>query len=179
MFNSQITLCSYNIQLVTSFTVSKSTPYSFRSQKSSSPSCIPQNLPLPLQLPQCNCGQYTQVLTTRNFSVEKDPWTFQWVLRQPRAMRCSIRFVCLGKKERNLLLEKSTCSSSTINKFHQLFHLQYMSLFGKQFSVFLVIHVKLFLFCMSYDDLKDRSFLWWMECVPSGFTGTLTARLGP
>lgn len=82
-------------------------------------------------------------------------------------MRCSIRFVCLGKKEHNPLHEKSTCSSSTINNFHQLFHLQYTSLFGQQFSVFLVIHVKLFLFCMSLDDLRDQISMCWKEFVLS------------
>lgn len=94
-------------------------------------------------------------------------------------MRCSTRFVCLGKEESNVVLEKSTFSSSTINNSHQFFHLQYMTLFGKQFAVFLVIHVKLFLFCMSYDDLKDQSFTWWKEFVPSESSGTLNARVGP
>jgi len=54
-----------------------------------------------------------------------------------------------------------------------------MSVFGKQFAVFLVIHVKLFLFCMSYDDLKDQSFMWWKEFFPSESIGTLTAQVGP
>lgn len=111
--------------------------------------------------------------------MEKGPQTFQWVLRQPKAMRCSIRFVCLGKEDSNLVLEESTFSSSSINNFHQFFHLWHISLFGKQCAVFLVRHVKLFLFCMSYDDLKDRSFTWWKEFVISEASGTLTVWVGP
>lgn len=94
-------------------------------------------------------------------------------------MRWSIRFVCLGKEDSNLVLEKSTFSSPSINNFHQFFHLQYKSLFGKQFAMFLVIHVKLFLLCMSYNDLKDQSFMWWKEFVPSESRGTFTALAGP
>lgn len=108
--------------------------------------------------------------------MEKGPQTFQWVLRQPKATRCSTRFVCLGKEGSNLVLEKSTLSSSTINNFHQFFHLQYMSLFGKEFAVFLVLHVKLFLFCMSYDALKDQSSTRWKASAPSEPSGARTAR---
>ena len=125
MFNSQITLCSNNIQLTTFHCFQKhSIPFQ-EPKIQFSLNVFPRTLYL---LCSCHSATVNNILRywQQSFSVEHNP-----------------------------LLEKSTCSSSTINNFHQLFHLQYTSLFGQQFSVFLVIHVKLFLFCMSLDDLRD------------------------